>query len=39
MQGVFQDKVIDFTDEPIIQYDVQAVKNTSVDNDDNDDGK
>ena len=39
MQGVFQDKVIDFTDEPIIQYDVQAVKNTSVDNDDNHDGK
>ena len=39
MQGAFQDKVIDFTDEPIIQCDVQAVKITSVDNDDNDDCK
>ena len=39
MQGAFQDKVIDFADEPIIQCDVQVVKNTSVDNDDNDDCK
>ena len=33
------DKVIDFTDEPVVQCDVQAVKNASLDNDDNDDRK
>ena len=39
MPGAFRDKVIDFTDEPVVQCDVQAVKNTSLDNDDNDDRK
>ena len=39
MSGVFRDKVINFTDEPVVQCDVQAVKNTSLDNDDNDDRK
>ena len=32
MPGLFRDKVIDFTDEPVVQCDVQAVKNTSLDN-------
>ena len=39
MPGAFWDKVIDFTDKPVVQCDVQAVKNTSSDNDDNDDQK
>ena len=39
MPGAFWDKVIDFTDKPVVQRDVQAVKNTSSDNDDNDDQK
>ena len=36
MPGAFQDKVIDFTDQPVVQCDVPAVKNTSLDDDDND---
>ena len=39
MRGAFQGKVIDFTDESVVQYDVQAVRNTSLDNDDNNDRK
>ena len=39
MPGAFWDKVIDFTDKPVVQCDVQAVKNTSSDNDGNDDQK
>ena len=39
MPGAFWDKVIDFTDKPVVQCDVQAVKNTSSNNDDNDDQK
>ena len=39
MPGAFWDKVIDFTDKPVVQCDVHAVKNTSSDNDDNDDKK
>ena len=39
MPGAFQDKVIDFIDEPLVQCDVQAVKHTSLDNDDNGDRK
>ena len=39
MAGAFSDKVLDFTDEPIVQCDVQAVKNTSLDNDDNNNHK
>ena len=27
MPGEFRDKVIDFTDKPVVQDDVQAVKN------------
>ena len=38
MSGALRDKVIDFTDEPVVQYDVPAVINTSLD-DDNDDYK
>ena len=37
--GAFWDKVIDFTDETVVQFDVQAVKNTSLDDDENDDCK
>ena len=36
MPGGFRDKVIGFTDKPVVQYDGQAVKTTSLDNDDND---
>ena len=39
MPGAFQDKVIDFIDEPVVQCDIQDVKNSSLDNDDNDDHK
>ena len=39
MQGAFWDKVLDFTDEPVVQCHVLAVKNTSLNNDDNDDCK
>ena len=40
MPGVFLDKVIDFTDQPLVQWDVPAVKNTLLDeDDDNDDHK
>ena len=39
MPGAFWDKVTDFTDEPVVQCDVQAVKNTSLDNDGNGDCK
>ena len=35
----FWDKVIDFTDEPVVQYDVSAVKNTSLEDGDNDNHK
>ena len=31
------DKVIDFTDQPVVQRDVLAVTNTSLDDDDDDD--
>ena len=31
------DKVIDFTDEPVVQCDILAVTNTSLDDDDDDD--
>ena len=37
--GAFRDKVIDFTDKPVVQCDFQAVKYTSSNNDDNDDRK
>ena len=37
--GAFWDKVIDFTDETVVQFDDQAVKNTSLDDDENDDCK
>ena len=37
--GAFWDKVIDFTDYPVVQCDVQVIKNTSFDNDDKNDGK
>ena len=39
MPGAFQDKVINFVDEPVVQCDVQVVKDASSDNDDNDDHK
>ena len=39
MQRAFWDKVLDFTDEPVVQCDVHAVKNTSLDDHDNDDRK
>ena len=39
MPGAFWHKVNDFTDEPEVQCDIQAVKNTSLNNDDNDDRK
>ena len=39
MSGAFRDKVIDFTGEPVVKFDVQAAKNTSLDNDNNDDHK
>ena len=39
MPGAFRDKVIDFTDKPVVQCDVEAVKNDSLDNADNDDCK
>ena len=39
MPGAFWHKVNDFTDEPVVQCDIQAVKNTSLNNDDNDDRK
>ena len=34
--GALWGKVIDLTDEPAVQCDVPAVKNTSLDDDDND---
>ena len=34
--GTLWGKVIDLTDEPAVQCDVPAVKNTSLDDDDND---
>ena len=37
--GALWDKVIDCTDESVVQCDVPAVKNTSWDDDDNDDWK
>ena len=39
MPGEFWNKVTDFTDEPVVQCHIQGVKNTSLDNDDNDDRK
>ena len=39
MPGALWDKVIDFTDEPVVQRDVPTVKKTSLDDDDNDDCK
>ena len=36
MPGAFWDKVIYFTDERVVQCDIKAVKNASLDNDDND---
>ena len=38
MPGAFWDKVIDFTNEPVVQCDVPAIKKTSLD-DDNVDNK
>ena len=37
MHWALWDKVIDFTDEPVVQCDVAAVKNTSLDDDDDND--
>ena len=39
MPGVSWDNVIDFTDESVVQCDVPAVTNTTLDDDDNDDRK
>ena len=39
MPGTFWDKVINFTDEPVFQCDVPPIKDTSLDDDDNDDCK
>ena len=39
MPRAFWDKVNDFTDEPVVQWDIQTVKNTSLDNDHNYDPK
>ena len=39
MPGAFRDTFIDFTDKPVVQWDVQTVKNTSLDNNDNYDRK
>ena len=36
MPRALWDKVTDFTDEPVVQCDVAAVKHTSLDDDDND---
>ena len=37
MPGAFWDKFIYFTSEPIVQCDVRSLKNTSLDNDHDDD--
>ena len=39
MPKTFWDKATDFTDEPVVQCDVPAVKNTSLDEGNNDDRK
>ena len=39
MPGALWDKVIDFTEESVVQCDVPAVNNTSLDDDNNDDRK
>ena len=39
MPETFWDKVTDFIDEPVVQCDVPAVKNTSLDDGNNDDCK
>ena len=39
MPWALWDTVIDFTDESVVQCDVPAVKNTSLDDNDNDDRK
>ena len=36
MPEALWDKVTDFTDEPVVQCDVPAVKNTSLDDNDDD---
>ena len=36
MPGALWDKVIDLTDEPVVQCDAPGVKNTQLDDDDND---
>ena len=36
MPGKFWDKVIDFTDKPVVQCDVPPIGNTVLDNDHND---
>ena len=35
MPGAFRGKFIDFTGKPVVQCDVQTVKNTSLGNNDN----
>ena len=37
MSGAFWDKVIDFINEPVVQCDAPAVKNTLLDDDDDND--
>ena len=39
MPGAFEDKVIDFTDEQVVKCNAQAVNNTLLNNDHNDDCK
>ena len=39
MADAFLDNVIDFTDEPVVRCDVPAVKNTLLDDSDNNDRK
>ena len=39
MPEISWDNVIDFTDESVVQCDVPAVTNTTLDDDDNDDRK
>ena len=39
MPEALWEKVIDFTEEPVVQWDIPAVKNTLLDDDDNDASK
>ena len=39
MPGIFWDKVIGFTDEPVVKCDVPPIKNTFLDDDDDNDCK